>query len=165
MQITMNFKDGATPKDIATQLRFQAGLFEGMEPKAAASRSNTDGEKAEAAQAAEEKAPATTAKKTATKKAAKVVEPEETFDLEASEAETEETSETEDAGWSEETEEEKAPAEFTKKDVIAQLQAYSKSKTGSREKAIAFVKKYAKSGNVNDVAEKDYAALMKLIGG
>lgn len=42
MQLTITVKDGATNKDIANQLRWQAGLIEGMSPKDAASRKNTD---------------------------------------------------------------------------------------------------------------------------
>lgn len=42
MQLVINVKEGATNKDIAAQLRFQAGLIEGIDPKVAASRKNTD---------------------------------------------------------------------------------------------------------------------------
>lgn len=66
LQITLNFKSGTTPDIIAAQLRMQAGIFEGMSPKEAASRTNTDGEKAPA--------------KAASKKAAPVVEPVDTDD-------------------------------------------------------------------------------------
>jgi len=41
MQITINVRDGATVKEIAAQLRMQAGLFEGMTPKEASSNENT----------------------------------------------------------------------------------------------------------------------------
>lgn len=47
MQITLTVKDGATAKDVAAALRFQAGLFEGMEPKTASSRKNTDADEAQ----------------------------------------------------------------------------------------------------------------------
>jgi hypothetical protein len=41
MQLTIPLKEGSTPTDIANTLRFHANLFEGMDPKAAASRKNT----------------------------------------------------------------------------------------------------------------------------
>ena len=41
MQLTFTFTDGATPSDIAAHLRFQAGVFEGLAPKVASSKKNT----------------------------------------------------------------------------------------------------------------------------
>lgn len=42
MDLVIKLKEGATNKDIAAELRFQAGLLDGMKPKQAASRENTD---------------------------------------------------------------------------------------------------------------------------
>lgn len=79
MQITITVKDGATNKDIATQLRFQAGLIEGLPPKVASSRKNTEApaqtEEVEETEELDEDddfaaAPAKTAKKATAKKAA-----------------------------------------------------------------------------------------------
>lgn len=54
MQLTFNFEDTATPQSIAAKLRMQAGLLEGLTPKDAASRKNTDSPKAERAAEADE---------------------------------------------------------------------------------------------------------------
>lgn len=45
MQITFNFEEGTTPDRIAAKLRFHAGLLEGMKPKDASSRKNTEAAK------------------------------------------------------------------------------------------------------------------------
>lgn len=44
VQVTFNFREGVTPTEIATKLRFHAGLLEGMPPKSASSRKNTGAE-------------------------------------------------------------------------------------------------------------------------
>lgn len=56
MQLVITVKDGATNKDIAEQLRWQANLIEGMEPKEA-----SKGGKAKPAAAAKAAAPAAAA--------------------------------------------------------------------------------------------------------
>jgi hypothetical protein len=60
-QIVLNFEGSPSPLDIAARLRFQAGLWEGMNPKEAAARENTD---------QDEKAPVKKLSVTTTKKAA-----------------------------------------------------------------------------------------------
>lgn len=47
LQFTINFEGTPTPQQIATQLRFQAGLLEGMKPKDASSIKNTSPDEAE----------------------------------------------------------------------------------------------------------------------
>lgn len=78
MQLVINVKEGATAKDIATQLRWQANLIEGMEPKKAAST--------EATSATATKSPATKKAAAPAAPAPAVVEEDDDFKADADEA-------------------------------------------------------------------------------
>lgn len=156
MQITINVKPGATNKDIAAQLRFQAGLIEGMEPKKAASRENTDEDKAASETKQTETRPIKTKTVVKTKAAAAPKADEEDFDLEADQDSGDDFELGDDDG------ESKAP-EATKEDVIKALQAYVR-KNNDRDKAIAIIKKFAKSGAVKDLTLDQYPKVLKALG-
>lgn len=138
LQITFTAKPGATNKDIAQALRFHAGLIEGLAPKEAASNENT--------------------KAVLSKKGKAPPVQEEQFDL-GEQTGGEELVDEDPLGIG--GEEEKAP-EITKEAVIKALQAYVKK--NDRDKAIAIVKKFAKSGAVKDLTPDQYPKVMKALG-
>ncbi len=168
-QITISFQGAPTPQQIAAQLRFQAGLLEGMEPKLAASRKNTDG--AITKQAAPEvetttdedddfaAAPVKTTKKTAAKKAAASFEDE---DDSGSEVETEDTQEAES---DDEDFMQAAPAKEAKKaapkkkltvnDVNDACKA--KATASNRKEVLAILKKKFNVTSVTELKNEQYA--------
>lgn len=158
-QVTVTMKGVAHPKEIAQQLRFQAGIFEGMDGKAAASNENTGANSAPLANGhdkTEKVNPAKTAKKAS---AVKKVEQQEEFNLEADSAEMIEDA---DPLGIDESEEQTEEPQVTKEDVIKALQAYVKK--NDRDKAIKIVQKFAKSGAVKDLTPEQYPKVMKALG-
>lgn len=152
MQLTIIIKDGATNVEIANQLRWQANLIEGIEPKAASAVKNT---KAAAATAPiaddddEDFAPKAEGKKS---KAAA------SFDDEAEEAETDD----DDADFTTpapKAEKKTKAKKLTIDDVNDACKARA-AKTGGkagRQEVLALLKKKFKTESVSDLKVEQYA--------
>lgn len=152
LQLSFTFERGTDAKSIAATLRQHAGLLEGMTPKDAASRSNTDGE--------EEVVP-NVSKVTVTKTKKKAKPVEETFDLDDGASDESADADTDEFGEEEEEVKESYPSQ---EEVQKACQAHVK-KHGDREKTYAIIRKFAKSASLKDVKEEDRAKLIKLLGG
>lgn len=130
-EITLKFVGTPSNKDIAARLRMQANVLEGMEPKTAASRKNTDTD-------VEVEEAKTALKSAKGKKAAPAAAEEEDFDL----------------GGEEEAVEEK---KITVKDMISAFKAYADA--NSREDAGKILKKY-KVKSVHDIKPELYSKIL-----
>lgn len=166
MRISFEIKDGSTGKDIAAHLRFQAGLFEGMEPKVASSRANTDAE----AIADVDETPAPKAKRgrpaKAAAPAASFEEDEETEAVETEAGEAEESFEDEES-FEETPAPKKAKAARLTLDNINDLcKAFAREHGGGKEGREAVLKILKKSFKVTSISEldaEDYPKVAKLL--
>lgn len=188
MQITINVRDGATAKEIAAQFRFQAGLFEGMDPKAAASNENTltsapSKETTSKAKAALKE----TTKKTESKKAASFDDDDEvqtTQNFEDEDESIDDDATVENANgaaasdsFDEENDEdfieEKKPAKtakaqpkvkkFTVSDVNEACKA--KAQTTDRKTVLGLLKKHFKVTSITELDQSQYGDVIKLMRG
>ena len=139
-QLTFTFKQGATPAQMAERLRWQAGLLEGMAPKAAASVKNTSpvaDEDDGAEKEADDEDFASTPKSKTQARIAKA------FDQDEGE------------------EEEKAPAKAPKAKKLTANDVNDACKKrasgGRREEVLKILKKQFKVASVSELDEADYA--------
>lgn len=161
MKISFEFKDGSTGKDIAAHLRFQAGLFEGLEPKVASSRANTEAPVAVEVEDVEEPA----APKAKRGRPAKAVAAQTSFDEE--ETTTEESESFED----EETFEEapapkKAKTKLTLESINDLCKAFARENGGGkdgRDAVLAILKKHFKTTSISSLDVEDYPKVAKLL--
>lgn len=164
-KMTFTFEGTPTPAAMAARLRFQAGLLEGMDAKAAASRKNTDTAPAavDTEEETEDFAPA--AKKTAAKKKptpAASFDSDDDAPVEEPEAEAE-AEEQEDFT----TPAAKAPAKKAKKLTVDDVNDACKVRaahTGGKEgrtEVLAILKKNFRTTSVSELKPEQYAAVIK----
>lgn len=161
MQLTLTFTEGSTNLDIAARLRFQAGLFEGLEPKVASSRANTD------TPAEETPAP----KKTKAKTAAKVKAAPASFDEDEETTEVEEPAAEE--GFDEESFEDETPApkktkaaKLTLDNINDACKAFARENGGGkdgREAVLKILKKNFKVTSISELDVEDYPKVLKAL--
>lgn len=166
MRISFDFKEGSTGKDIAAHLRFQAGLIEGLEPKAASSRANTEAE----AIADAEETPAPKAKRgrpaKAAAPAASFEEDEETEAAETEAVETEESFEDEESFEETPAPKKKAAAKITIDMVNDTCKAFAREHGGGKEGRDAVLKILKKNFKVTSISEldvEDYPKVLKAL--
>lgn len=161
MRISFEIKDGSTGKEIAAHLRFQAGLFEGLEPKVASSRANTDTPQAAAEEVEEPVAP-----KAKRGRPAKAVAAQTSFDDDEPAA-PEESESFEDEESFEEPAPKKAKAKkYTVEDVNDACKAYARENGGGKEgrdAVLAILKSNFKATSISQIAPEDYAKAIKLL--
>lgn len=169
MQLVITVRDGATTSEMSAALRFQANLFDGIEPKAAASKELTG-------------APAVGKTTTAaTTKAKPKAPPVEDADDDFAQAEEEDSGVDFDAEESSEEEDDfaappekkaaakKAAAPKPPKLTIDDVNDACKKKAASiggkpgREKVLAALKKHFKTSSVSELKPEQYAACIKLM--
>lgn len=162
MKISFEFKDGSTGKDIAAHLRFQAGLFEGLEPKVASSRTNTDAPVATETEDVEEPA----APKAKRGRPAKAVAAQTSFDEEETTTEESESFEDEES-FEEAPAPKKAKAKkYTVEDLNDVCKAYARENGGGkdgRDAVLAILKKHFKTTSISQIATEDYEKAIKLL--
>lgn len=159
MQLTITVKDGSTNKDIAAALRFQAGLLEGLSPKKAASRDNTDvDENDDDAEDTDDEELAPT-KKSGGKKAKSFDDDEEETD----DTESEESDDEDDTEDEEPAPKKKAKKKLTVDDVNEACKARA-ADTGGKEgraEVLGILKKKFKTQSVSDLKPEQYADVIK----
>lgn len=143
-EITIKFDNIPTPADVSARLRMLAKVWEGAPLKEAA---KDDTEDTDTTEVKPKKAVATK-----TKKQAKPVDDDETFDLDSTDTEDE----TADSFDDDDTED-----EIDQSTIIQAFQKYSKKH--SREKAAAALAKF-KVKSVLALKASDYPAVLKLLG-
>jgi hypothetical protein len=157
MRISFSFPEGTGPQAIAAKLRFQAGLIEGMEPKAASSRKNTDGKapyrKAAAAPVEAEESLET---------ASEGLDDQESFDLGSDEGVEETLEETLDDAAAKKA----AAAPKLKKVTIAEVNdaCKARAKAGGkkgREQVLAILKKHFKTESVSEIKPELYGEVLQ----
>jgi hypothetical protein len=165
MQLTVTLKPGSTNSEIARELRFQANLIDGIDPKKAASNAMTA---APAAAGKKKPKPVDEDEEETTDDEAEETDEdtesddaEETDDDEAEEDDAEETDDDEEVDEDEEKPKKKGKAKGpTLKDVNAALKA--RAEKTSFAKAKIWLKKKFKVESINDVKPAQYAQLIKL---
>lgn len=165
MKIVIEVRDGATGKEIAEKLRFQAGCIEGMDPKKAASKANTDGEFDDGV----EEAP----KKSAAKGKAKAASAEESFDEDDGFNEDAESSFDDDSFEEEEVKEapKKGKGKAAPKVTIDQVNDACKERVkkiggpDARKKVLALLKKNFGVTSVSELEPSQYADVVASMKG
>lgn len=172
MQLTLNFAENATPKEIAASLRMRAGIFEGLTSKEAASNKNTQTPAMDEDDDFEtpSAAPAKATKSTQTKKAAAAAfdDDEETateassdfdFDEDVEEPKAKKTAAT--------TAKAKTKKAATLDDVNDACKSKSKELTLAGEDGRAMVKKVLKKqfkvASVQELEASQYAEVIKAV--
>ncbi len=143
MQITFNFKEGTKPADIATKLRWQAGLFEGLAPKEAASVKNTS---APAAEESDDDEDFGSKKKSTKERVAAAFE-----------------SDDDDAGFTDAPPAKKKAKKITLEDVNEACKARAKATGGKegRAEVLKILKKQFKTESVSSLDEDQYADVIE----
>lgn len=157
MQLVITVKDGATNKDIAAALRFQANLIAGMEPKAAAARENTDtAEETEDEDDGFTETPPKSGKGTKGKKSQAAA----SFDEDDGGDDT--VDETEDEDF---TAPPKGKAAKGKKVTIDMVNDACKAKAAdsSRKEVLALLKKHFKTQSVSEIKPELYAKVIEVM--
>ncbi len=174
MKLVIELDDNASAKSIAAKLRMQAGILEGMTPKEAASRKNTDGktddEDEDEETEEEDEDEDDEEEKPKKKKSKKVADDEdEDEDDEVESDEDEDDSDEDEESDEDEDEDEDPPPKKKKKGgkkvTVADVNDACKkrAKAGGkkgRKEVLAILKKNFKTESISDIKPEKYAAVI-----
>ena len=147
-QVSFNFPKGTKPQEIASELRFHAGLLEGLAPKTASSKKNTESSFEETNEDPKEE-PA----------------PQEEFDFSAENSEASETEVVDDFM---EAPKKTKTATKVKKITLAEVNdaCKAKAKAGGkdgRKQVLSLLQKHFKTESISEIKPENYGKLIEIM--